>query len=125
MRNAVSEGGSNDSLARKLKRYSGGQGVHREVESEGFEEEYRAVIEESNLIDELVGQRWGKVEPALWRRRRSHSPIVPRCVQIARYRRSMRDPGRTHGFQRGALVSDPIRVNRNGKRRPVSSRTTE
>jgi hypothetical protein len=26
-------------------RFSGGQGVHREVESEGHEEKYRAVIE--------------------------------------------------------------------------------
>ena len=49
---------------------TGGQGVHREVESEGFEEKYRAVIKGSYLEDELVGQRWGKVEPALWRRRR-------------------------------------------------------
>jgi len=43
----------------------GGQGVHREVESEGFAEKYRAVIERSESPDELVGQRWGKVEPAL------------------------------------------------------------
>ena len=69
----------------------GGQGVHHEVESEGFKEKYRAIIEESYLTDKLVGQRWGKVEPALWRRRRSHSPIEPRCLQIA-YGRSMRDP---------------------------------
>src|SRR5216683_3064946 len=27
--------------------------------------------------DEPGGQRWGKVEPALWRRRRSHSPTAP------------------------------------------------
>lgn len=78
------------------------------MESEGFEEKYRAVIEKSYLVDEPVGQRWGKVEPALWRRRRSHSPIAPRCVRIARYGRLMRDPGRTHRFQRGAMVSDPI-----------------
>jgi hypothetical protein len=43
----------------------GGQGVHREVESEGHEEKYRAVIDEGYLEDEPVGQRWGKVEPAL------------------------------------------------------------
>jgi hypothetical protein len=35
------------------------------VESEGFEEKYRAVIEGSHPADEPVGQRWGKVEPAL------------------------------------------------------------
>ena len=43
----------------------GGQGVHREVESEGHEEKYRAVIDGGHPEDELVGQRWGKVEPAL------------------------------------------------------------
>ena len=47
--------------------YSGGQGVHREVESEGHEEKYRAVIDGGCPEDEPVGQRWGKVEPALWR----------------------------------------------------------
>ena len=52
---------------------SGGQGVHREVESEGHEEKYRAVIE-GETRDEPVGQRWGSVEPASLRRRRSHSP---------------------------------------------------
>ena len=44
---------------------SGGQGVHREVESEGHEEKYRAVIDGGYPDDEPVGQRWGKVEPAL------------------------------------------------------------
>jgi len=43
----------------------GGQGVHREVESEGHEEKYRAVIDGGYPKDELVGQRWDKVEPAL------------------------------------------------------------
>jgi hypothetical protein len=58
--------------------YSGGQGVHREVESEGHEEKYRAAIDGDNPQDESVGQRWGKVESALLRRRRSHSPTAPR-----------------------------------------------
>ena len=44
--------------------YSGGQGVHREVESEGHEEKYRAVID-GETQDEPVGQRWGKVESAV------------------------------------------------------------
>jgi len=76
--------------------FSGGQGVHREVESERHEEKYRAVIEGSYPVDELVGQRWGKVEPALWGRRRSHSPTVPRCLRTARYGRTVRDLRRTH-----------------------------
>src|SRR5208337_4588339 len=44
--------------------------------------------------DEPVGQRWGKVEPALRGRRRSHSPTAPRCLRTARYGRSERDPRR-------------------------------
>lgn len=75
---------------------TGGQGVHREVESEGFAEKYRAVVEGSHPTDEPVGHRWGKVEPALWGRRRSHPPIVPRCVRTARYGRVMHDPRRAH-----------------------------
>jgi hypothetical protein len=47
------------------RQFSGGQGVHREVESEGHEEKYRAVIDGGHPEDELVGPRWGKVEPAL------------------------------------------------------------
>ena len=35
--------------------------------SEGHEEKYRAVIDGGYLDDESVGQRWGKVEPALLR----------------------------------------------------------
>jgi hypothetical protein len=49
---------------------SGGQGVHqvehRKMESEGHEEKYRAVIDGGYPEDEPVGQRWGKVESALW-----------------------------------------------------------
>jgi hypothetical protein len=36
-------------------RFSGGQGVHREVESEGHEEKYRAVIDGGCPEDEPVG----------------------------------------------------------------------
>src|SRR5260370_17483047 len=43
----------------------GGQGVHREVESEGHEEKYRAVIDGGYPEDELVGQRRDTVEPAI------------------------------------------------------------
>jgi hypothetical protein len=45
MRGAISKSGSNVSLAG---RNSGGQGVHREVKSEGYAEKYRAVVEEGN-----------------------------------------------------------------------------
>ena len=46
-------------------RFSGGQGVHREVESEGHEEKYRAVIDGGYPDEEPIGPRWGEVEPAL------------------------------------------------------------
>jgi hypothetical protein len=98
MRSAVSKGGDNSSPAgreegmekpkRAQRRKSdtakadlkpslavpGGQGVRREAESEGHAEKYRAVIEGRHPEDELVGRGWGKVEPAIWRRRHSHSP---------------------------------------------------
>jgi hypothetical protein len=77
--------------------FSGGRG---EVESEGHEEKYRAVIKGGYPDDELVGRRWAKVEPALRGLRRSHSPTAPRCVQIARYGRTMRDSG--------ALAGSPV-----------------
>ena len=66
----------------------------RKMESEGLEEKYRAVIE-GESPDEPVGQRRDQVEPALWRRRRSHPPVEPRCVRAARCGRTMRDPRRT------------------------------
>lgn len=44
MRGAISKSGGNASLA-GVKVITGGQGVHREVESEGHEEKYRAAIE--------------------------------------------------------------------------------
>ena len=56
-----------------LSQDSGGQGAHREVGSEGLAENHRVVIEGSHPDDEPVGQRWGMVEPALWRRRRQGS----------------------------------------------------
>jgi len=45
MKSAVSESGGNSSLAVARRSRHGGQGVYREVESEGFEEKYRAAIE--------------------------------------------------------------------------------
>ena len=93
---------------------SGGQGVHREVESEGHEEKYRAVVNGSCLKDEPVGQRWGKVEPALWGRRRSHPPTAPRCLRTARYGRPRRDPRRTRQFLGGTERSNPISESEKG-----------
>jgi len=44
-----------------------GQGVHCEMEPEGFEEKYQVVINGNDSDDKPVGQRRGKVEPTLWR----------------------------------------------------------
>jgi hypothetical protein len=96
MRITVSKSGGNASLAEE-KCFFGGQGVRRETESEGHEEKYRAVIDGGYLEDEPVGQRRGKVEPALWRQRRAHSPAAPRCLRTARYGRIACDLRRTDG----------------------------
>jgi hypothetical protein len=93
------------------------------VESEGHEEKCRAVIDGGNPEDEPVGQRWGKVEPALWRRRRTHSPTAPRCLRTARYGRVMRDlrrTGRISGWHRGKQT---YKRERSGAQRSVSRRT--
>jgi hypothetical protein len=94
----------------------GGQGVRSDPESEGFEEKYRAVIETGATPDEQVGRRWGKVEPALWGRRRSHSPIGPRCLLAARYGRFMSDPRRSARVSVLVedWVSDPISASETG-----------
>ena len=84
MRGAISESGVNSLAGRRRLRFAGRQGVHCEVGSEGHEEKYRAVIDGGHPDDEPVGLRWGKVEPALWGRRRSHSPTAPRCLRTAR-----------------------------------------
>jgi len=125
MRGAISESGSNDSLAAARDWHCGGQGVHREVESEGHEEKYRAVIDGGCPADEPVGQRWGKVEPALWRRRRSHSPTAPRCLRTARYGRTVRDLRRTDGVSGWHRSKRTYKRERNGERCAVSSRTAE
>jgi len=46
---------------------SGGQGARCEAGSEGLAEKHQAVINGGHPVDEPVGQRRGKVEPALWR----------------------------------------------------------
>ncbi len=67
-----------------------------------------AVIDGGYPEDEPVGQRWGKVEPALWRRRRTHSPTAPSCLRMARYGRTVRDLRRTGGVCGWHRVSGPI-----------------
>ena len=101
----------------------GGQGARREAGSEGYAEKYRAVVDEGYLKDEPVGQRWGKVEPALWGRRRSHTPTAPRCLRTARYGRSGRDPRRTSRVLGWHRNKQTYKRKRSGERRSVSRRT--
>ena len=69
-----------------------GQGAHREVGSEGFAANHRAVAEQG----EPVGQSPGETEPALRRRRKYLECLgASRCVRAARWDRSMRYPGRS------------------------------
>jgi len=89
----------------------GGQGVRSDPESpKGLRRSIRAVIDLGETPDEQVGQRWGKVEPAVWGRRRySHSPIVPRCLLTARLRKIHAwTPGDLPGVLVDDWVSDPI-----------------
>src|SRR5229473_7294277 len=78
-----------------------------------------------NSQDEPVGPRWDKVEPALWRRRRSHSPTAPRCLRMARYGRTARDLRRTGSVSGWHRSKQTYKRERNGERSAVSSRTAE
>jgi hypothetical protein len=102
---------------------SGGQGVHREMESEGYEEKYRAVIDGGCPDDEPVGQRWDKVEPALYGRRRSHSLTAPRCLRTARYGRTARDLRRTVRVSGWHWSKRTYKRERNGEQSSDSRRT--
>src|ERR1035441_108201 len=93
------------------------------LESEGHEEKYGAVINGGYPEDEPVGQRWGKVEPAVWRRRRSHSPTAPRCLRMARYGRTARDLRRTDRVAGWHRSKQTYKRERSGERRSVSRRT--
>src|SRR5215472_9871729 len=110
---------------RKLRprQYSRGQGVHRKVESEGHEEKSRAVIDGGCPDDEPVGQRWGKVEPALWRRRRSPSPTAPRCLRTAGDGRTACDLRRTDRVSGWHRSQRAYKRKRKGEGRSASRRT--
>ena len=78
----------------------GGQGVHREVESEGFEEKYRAVIEGATPLMNRSAKGGTRSSLHYGGEGITHPPTVPRCVRTARYGRSGRDPRRArNGFR--------------------------
>ena len=98
---------------------------YRKMESEGPAEKCRAVID--GVIPEMNRSAQGgdKVESALLRRRRSHSPTAPRCLRTARYRRTTRDlrrTGRVSGWHRSKQT---YKRKRSGERCFVSSRTAQ
>ena len=86
----------------------GGQGVRSDPESEESEEKYRAVINGGDPDDEQVGQRWGKVEPALWGRRRYSFTHRTKVFADGTIRRFMRDPRRPVCVPASNRVSNPI-----------------
>jgi hypothetical protein len=102
---------------------SGGQGVHREVESEGHEEKYRAVIE--GATPKMNRSAKGGTRSSLQYRGEgvTHSPTAPRCLRTARYGRTMRDLRRTGGVPGWHQGKQTYKRERNGERSSVSSRT--
>ena len=102
----------------------GGQGVHREMESEGHEEKYWAVIE--GATPTMNWSAKGGTRSSLQYRGEgvTHSPAAPRCLRTARYGRTMRDLRRT-GRVPAVGGKRPYKRKRSGKRGSVSSRTAE
>src|SRR5215468_6144036 len=105
-------------------RFSGGQGVHREVESEGHEKKYRAVIDGGYPEDEPVSKRWDRSslhyggEGAL-----IHPPHQGVCG-----RHGTEEQGVTSGElaeSRSATGKRTYKRKRKGERCSVSSRTAE
>jgi len=71
-----------------------GQGVHREVGSEGLAEKYRAVVEGAILMTNRSAEDGNRSSLHYGGEGVLIRPIVPRCVRTARYGRSGRDPRR-------------------------------
>ena len=87
----------------------GGQGVCREAKSEGYAEKYRAVVEGAILMtnwsakDGIRSSLHYEGEGILIQ------PIVPRCVQTARYGRTVCvTPGGLVQFSGGTEIRKPI-----------------
>jgi hypothetical protein len=105
--------------------YSGGQGVHREVESEGHEEKYRAVIDGGYPEDEPVGQ--GGKGRACTMEAKAFSFIPPYQGVCGRHGTEEQHvtSGGLAGSAGGTAGSEPISEERSGERCSASSRTAE
>jgi len=93
MRGAISEGGIENLAGSGGSRT--GQGVHREVESEGHEEKYRAVIEGEIPQMNRSAKDGARLSLHYEGESVTHPPIIPGCLRTARYGRFVRDPRRT------------------------------
>jgi hypothetical protein len=101
----------------------GGQGVHREVESEGLEEKCRAVIDEGYLKDEPVGQRWDKCRASTVKAKALliHPPYQGVCGWHGTEEQCVTS-GRLVGSLGGSQSEQADKRKRNGERRPASLR---
>src|ERR1700682_6648953 len=82
------------------------------------------VADKRPVLRPVEGAYEGKrVEPALWRRRRSHSPTAPRCLRAARYGRTACDLRRTDRVSGWHQSKQTYKQERSGERRSVSRRT--
>jgi hypothetical protein len=97
----------------------GGQGVHREVESEGYAEKYRAVIDWGRPRMNRSAKDGIRSSPHYGGEGVTHSPIVPRCLLAARYGRFMRDLRRPVGVLVFGQASDPISGSEMGSDAPT------
>jgi|SRR5437868_5823846 len=100
---------------------AGGQGVRSDLESEGFEEKYRAVIDWGEPRMNRSAKDGARSSPHYGGEGVTHSPIVPRCLLTARYGRFMCDPRRPAGVLVLNQVSDPISESEMGSDAPTGS----
>ena len=98
---------------------AGGQGVRSDLESEGFEEKYRAVINRGHPKMNRSAKDGARSSPHYGDEGITHSPIAPRCLLAARYGRFMRDPRRPVGVLVQNRVSDPISESEMGSDAPT------
>jgi len=70
-------------------RFSRGQGVRSDPESEGSEEKYRAVINRGHPRMNRSAKDGARSSPHYGDEGITHSPIAPRCLLAARYGRFM------------------------------------
>src|ERR1700693_993264 len=96
----------------------GGQCVRSDPESEESEEKYGAVINGGDPDDEQVGQRWGRVEPALWGRRRYSFTHRTKVFAGGTIRKIHVRPQETCRCPGSNQVSDPISESEMGSDAP-------